>query len=484
MEKYQNLDRYQDFLGQLPLLQSYTQGIYFFPQRPEVTRDEIVSSLENAITKVRKAIPWMGARVVNEGKGPGSSGHYRAVPCPAPQLPLFVLDVSEEFPEYSVFQQHKASLSLLPNARRLTTVPGFPHKVDVQPDQEVAYSTLLQVNFVRGGVLLSINTQHNLADAGGFFLLIKAVAMAMRGEEFPVSLIAAANRDRRNAVPLLGPGEPLLDHSNQIRPPVTAKDPVASTAKARNHVFHFSPAALAAIKEMASTHEGAQADVKVKDGSQNGGAPPAVRFISTDDAICAFYWKHLTRARGYGDQHNQGSQKKTRFTRQMDGRRVMGLPADYTGVMSHTAICTLDAHEVASGWPLRDVAAALRGALDAASTAYHLRSIATLVAGTADRSTITYTGAFDPGLDVGSSSWRSFGSAGGVGGGGGAFPDFGPLLGRPEFLRRPPTLPFPGTVMLFPSADGGCDANACLTEGEFAALAADAEWNEHVEYVG
>lgn len=66
----------------------------------------------------------------------------------------------------------------------------------------------------------------------------------------------------------------------------------------------------------------------------------------------------------------------------------------------------------------------------------------------------------------------------------GASPDFVPLLGRPEFMRRPPMLLFPGTVMLLPTADGGCDVNACLNEEEFAALGAEPECNEFAESVG
>ncbi|KLU92893.1 hypothetical protein MAPG_11845 [Magnaporthiopsis poae ATCC 64411] len=102
--------------------------------------------------------------------------------------------------------------------------------------------------------------------------------------------------------------------------------------------------------------------------------------------------------------------------------------------------------------------------------------MATNVAGTADRSAITYTGDFNPDRDVGSSSTRWFQKS--------AFPDFGPLLGIPEFYRRPPSLPFPSTVLFFPSTEGNCDADVCVTDEDFETLMADPEWTKYAEHIG
>ncbi|KAK3367571.1 transferase family-domain-containing protein [Podospora didyma] len=458
---YQDLDRYQDVLGQLPILQAYTQGVYFFPLADGVTHGQVVSDVDRAITKVRTELPWMGGRVINVGRGPGDSGMYRVAACSSPPPALVAVDVSSIFPSYSEFQSRKAPLSLIQNGQVLTTVPGYPHKVDVDSEEDPALVVRVQVNFVTGGVLLSLSTQHNTADAGGFFVLVQALAMAMRGETFPSAFLEAVNRDRRNAVPLLGPNDkPPLDHSNQLRPPVTAANPLAVaplSSPAHNHIIRFTPAAMAHIKALASAADGFD---------------PSVRFISTDDAICAFYWQRLTRARA--NRIPPGT-KQARFTRQMDGRALVGLPPDYPGVVSHTAICALPVSTLLEA-PLSTVASAMRKALNEANNAHHLRSAATFIANTKDKSTITYTGKFDPQVDVGSSSWRSFGSAA-------AFPEFG-VLGKPEFLRRPPTLPFAGTIMLFPAADGSCDANACLTDEDLEALRGDLEWEAVVEYIG
>lgn len=457
IEEYHDLERYQDVLGQLPILQSYTQAVYFFPKPFDVPREQIVRDIHQAITKVRKEVPWASARVINVGKEHGDSGIYRVVACSTPQPPLITVDLSDDFPQYSLIQERKAPLSLIRDGRLLTTILGFPYKIDVDSDEEPAYCLRLQVNFIKDGVLLGFSLFHTIADAQGLLVIINMLSMAMRGEDFPKSTIEAANRDRRGAIPLLGTDEPLLDHSSQIRSPVTVQNPLAasrSSRQARNHIFRFVPAALAAIKELASQKEGFD---------------QAVPFISTDDALCAFYWQRLTRAR----RHRFPSETPSRFTRQMDGRQLIGLPPEYTGVVSHTAICTLS-FETLTNAPISTVASALRRALNNANTPYHLRSIATLIASTVDKSTITYTGNFDPNTDVGSSSWRRFDNP---------FPEFG-SLGRPEFLRRPPTLPFPGSIVLYPSPDGSCDANACLTDEDFAALNTDDEWNEFVEYIG
>ena len=127
------------------------------------------------------------------------------------------------------------------------------------------------------------------------------------------------------------------------------------------------------------------------------------------------------------------------------------------------------------------MAALLRRDLaEASSTPYRLRSFATFVASEPDRSTIAYAGRFNPDTDVGCTSVR-----GGGAGGAEAFPEFGALLGRPDFIRRPATAAFPGLVALLPgSPDGDCDVWACLRDADLEALNADETWRDFVEYIG
>ncbi|KAI0161032.1 transferase family-domain-containing protein [Hypoxylon sp. FL1284] len=454
MDDYRNLDRYQDqALGQLPMLQVYSHILYFFPMPHEVSREKIIRELEAAVTKVRQEVPWMGARVVNEGKTDGNSGTYRPAPCPLPEKAIDVADYTDEIPTYAEFQARKAPLSMI-NTELLTPVPCFPNKFE-DSDEHPAHVVRLQASFMRGGVVVDFAFQHNMGDASGHFGFVKLVATAMRGEPFPAGFLANANRDRRSIIPLLAPGEPTLDHSHHKRPPVSASVPLVPAADARYHVFRFSVAAMARLKALASRPEGFD---------------PAVPFVSTDDAICAFCWKRFVGAR----RARFPADATSRLGRQIDGRRLVGLPPDYMGEVAHTMSAWMTFGELVEA-PLSAVASHLRRRLNETNNLGHLRSFATFIAREPDKSTITYAGRFDPAVDLGSSSIRTLP---------GVFPSFGPL-GTPDYIRRPPSLPFPSTLVLYPGSPAGdCDAIACLTDADFEALKSDPEWNEYVEHIG
>ncbi|KAK0713558.1 hypothetical protein B0T26DRAFT_858248 [Lasiosphaeria miniovina] len=484
-EDYGNLDRYQDVLGQLPMLQVYSHVLYFFAMPEGVTAQDVVRDLEVAVTKVRRQVPWMGARIVNEGKGPGSSGLYRPVACAPPQPAIDVKFIPDDagHPSYAELRTHKAPQSMI-QTELLTPVPAFPQKFD-DSDESPAHVVRVQASFIRGGVIVDFAIAHNIADAGGHFGLVKLVAAAMRGEAIAPELLALANHDRRGLPRLLGPDEPLLDHSRHKRSsllPPPAPNP--SPEPARYHVFRFSPQSMARLKVLASQPEPtspsdtapalvpapAPVPAHAHAHAHATAHAPAPAFISTDDALCAFIWKRLISVR----QGRHPPTTRSRFGRQMDGRRLVGLGPDYMGEMAHNAECVLSFGELAT-LPVGAIAGRLRAALNAANTLHHLRSFATFVAREEDKAAITYAGEFRGETDVGCSSIRALR---------GVFPGFG-RLGTPEFVRRPPSVPFASTVVLFPGSEAGdCDAVACLTDRDFAVLRGDVEWNEFVEYIG
>ena len=477
MNEYRNLDRYQDnALGQLPMLQAYSHLMYFFPLPGDVSREKIVHDLSEAVTKVREVVPWIGARVINVGKADGSSGVYRPVstPFPSPAVDVAEATNNDAVPTYAELAKAKAALSRI-DAKVFTPVPGFPVRYDVNSDEYPVHVVRVQATFIQGGVLVDFAIAHNMADARGHLGFIRLVAAAMRGEPFPESVLAQACLDRRNAVPLLGDDEPMLDHSHHRRAPVTVDAPLTPKEPARYHIFRFTVASMAALKELAGRQrvEGVVDDSSA--ATDTSGAPPSVPFISADDALCAFYWQRLTAARQACRKVKLPASTMSRFGRQANGRRLAGLGEDYMADVIHTISTWLTLGELAS-LPLSGVAAHLRARLDATNTAYHLRSFATFVAREPDKSTITYAGEFDQRVDIGCTSTRGLWRE--------AFPSFG-VLGTPEYLRRPPSIPFTGTLALFPgTSEGDCDAVACLTDAEFEALRADPEWAKRVEYIG
>jgi trichothecene 3-O-acetyltransferase len=253
MDEYNNLDRYQDnALGQLPMLQAYSHLMYLFPLPGQASQEEIVRDLSEAVTKVREAVPWIGARVINVDKTGVSSGVYRPVSSPFPSPAVDVADATSNdvVPTYAELGKAKAPLSKI-DTQLFTRVPGFPVKCDVNSDERPAHVVRVQATFIQGGVLVDFAIAHNMADARGHLGFIRLVATAMRGEPFPESVLTQACLDRRNAVPLLGDDEPTLDHSHHRRAPVTADAPLTPKQPARYHIFRFTAASMAALKELA-----------------------------------------------------------------------------------------------------------------------------------------------------------------------------------------------------------------------------------------
>lgn len=454
MEDFNDLSRYQDILGQLPMLQVYAHILYMFPLPKETSHRRLIDQLGDSITKVRQEVPWMGARVVNEGKSDGNSGLYRVIECPKPEQAIEVRDLRDKVAPYSELVAKKAPLSMI-DPKLLTPVPGFPTRFE-DSEEDPARVVRLQASLIEGGLILDFVIHHNMVDAGGHFGFVKLVAMAMRGEEFPIAILKEANRDRRCLFPLLTPDEPMLDHTHHRRPPLTEAAPLNYQHEtSRYHIFRFSRDSMAALKSLSSRRSDMDSEVP---------------FITTDDALSAFCWKRITIARSSHFEPDT----RSRFSRAIDGRGPLGISPDYMGDVVHNVATWLSFQQLCI-LPLSAIASKLRKDLNRVNTSFHVRSFATFIAKEPDKSTITYAGEFNPMTDLGCSSIRGRKDL---------FPDFGEL-GRPQLVRRPPPAPFPGLTVMFPANGcGDCDAMICLTEKDFQALSADAEWTQYVEYIG
>ncbi|GKZ25018.1 hypothetical protein AbraIFM66951_001003 [Aspergillus brasiliensis] len=454
---YADLGRYEDVLGQLPMLQVYTHILLLFSIHEGISRDDIVSDLISAVAMIREKVPWMAGKVINIDKSPGNSGKYVVVPCPAPDRLIEVKDVSRALPPYQEIQRLKAPNHLL-DSGLLAPTTAFPQRFE-DSEEDPSRVIRLQANFVDGGVLIDFVTQHNMTDGGGVFGFARLVAQAMRGEKFSDALLEQVNRDRRNIVPLLRPEEQMLDHSHYLRPPIGNELPMMFQEPAQWHVIRIVAAKVVDLKTQA-TPPPEKSD-------------PDVPFITADDAISAFFWKKLTVVR---HQRRSAPEARSRFSRAMDGRKVMGVSAEYMGDLVHNVATWLTFGELVE-LPLYAVAHHLRRELNHANTAYHVRSFATFVAQQRDKSTITYAGAFNPDTDVGMSSLSRADVM---------RHEFG-ILGRPDFVRRPNFSGnlLPGLLYIFPMRlEGDLDMLICLTDTDMGILRQDPEWNQVVEYIG
>lgn len=335
--------RYQDVIGQFPQLKTYNHGLFCFPVENESSRNEIVEALAAAWDKVTSSIPWLKEQVINKDKKPGDSGYFTTAPWPSdvpsdPKSRIYVKDCSDICPSYPELLKAGAPVSML-DGSILCPFPGFPlsyEEAKIGPAPPVA----IQANFIKGGVLLNFSNQHNVMDATGLFTFIMLIAAAMRGEGLPEKIVEAANLDRRGVIPLLPPGEPMKNHDHLRRPPAPALPTPAQTPPPQARpsykwaYWRIPKTKIAEIKALATPPPPHPSSTSSSPSDQQ----PSKNFISTNDALSAFYWSRLAHIRlsltpSLLLPQENGKEKKWKFSRAIDTRFTLHTPAGYMGQM-------------------------------------------------------------------------------------------------------------------------------------------------------
>ncbi|KFZ04278.1 hypothetical protein V502_10272 [Pseudogymnoascus sp. VKM F-4520 (FW-2644)] len=448
----------QDVMGQFPQLKTYNHGSLIFSMPDGVSRESLVTALEASTGKILSAIPWLHEQVVHVGQAPGTSGKFELAPWPAdaPKNTLIrVRDCSDLLPSHEEMLKSQGPASML-DGNLICAVPGFPLRYDeavIGP----APAAIIQVNWIKGGVILTFSNQHNVMDGSGVFQLIALLSTAMNGEEISKSAIEEGNRDRKTVVPLYGPDEPIRDHSHMlIKTPLSAAAAPNKAQSLSSWVFlRFWKKSVPEIKAMATDPVGYD---------------KSVPFITSNDAISAFYWKRLAIARV---RNGQDGQALSKFSRAIDARAVMGVSREYMGQMVYFSATWLTYQELVD-LPLSTIASRMRKSMNESNNEFSVRSYATFVSRIQDRTTIAYGGPFNRETDIASSSMAQAA----------VVLKFG-ILGTPELVRRPNLAPIPGTLYFFPP-DGSGDLNLlmCLTQQELEAMRSDPEWSQCTQYIG
>jgi hypothetical protein len=472
--------RHQDVLGQFPLLKSYHHVVALFPLNDSTTTYEsVVESLETGLGKLVAEIPWLADQVINEGKEPGNSGVFKLASWPSDSPPntlLRVKDCSKLLPSYVEIIKARGPISML-DGNIICPFPGFPLSYD-EAKIGPAPVIMLQANFVTGGLLLNFSFQHNILDMTGLFAFMSYLSAAMRDIEIPARSLEQVNRDRTKVVPLFGPEDgPIRDHSHLIIPkpaPLSTSEPVSEPTSGKGDkspsevdigkwvFFHILPSKVTEIKALASTAS--------SNTSTETNDVAAVPFISTNDALCAFYWKRICAVRL---QNGQSPSAKSKFSRAIDGRQAMGVSREYMGQLVYFAATFLPLQEVVD-LSLPALTHKLRADLNDVNNSFSVRSYATFLAGVKDKGTLAYGGPFNRELDIGSSS-------------GSLAPlalNFGPVLGAPDLLRRPKLAPLLGCLYFFPTENKYLPMLVCLKSKDLEGLRKDPEWSQCTEFIG
>jgi hypothetical protein len=269
-------------------------------------------------------------------------------------------------------------------------------------------------------------------------------------------------------VPLLKKGEIPLEHDEMRKPSSlnptdgAAPPPPSQGPKASWVYWRFPHEKLSNLKKLASP------DPKTR--------------VSTNDAITAFYTQRLTSMRIAAGRLSRD--ESIHSFRAADGRARLDppVPKGYLGHLVGLAYTEWPAASTVLDSPLSKVASDLRASLDKVDD-HQIRSLATLIHTTEDRTTIFYGAKKKSGKDILISSWAQMDLA--------RTCDFGHLLsrdgkdGRPDFVRRAKMDVVPDLTYIMPrNREGDMDIGACLFEEDIEGLERDEVWKMYTRMIG
>lgn len=347
---------------------------------------------------------------------------------------------------------------------KLSTAQLSPLGIMPEPSQQPVMAA--QANFIEGGLLLSIGAHHSVCDASAFDTIINTWARntAAAGISNPVEVVEPISNDRSilmKAIPGANPADfpeyalsPTQGTAADLNSHQTAAAPIPfELPPMESKIFYFSPESLAELKVSAAAY-------------------------STNDALCAFLWRHITLARnppGVDPTTNSEAEEKNSallYSVNIRSRAIPPLPANYpgnaslAGMTDRLKIPTLTAKE--SG--LKDAAASIRKSLQKFDTPDCVPLTIGFINSRPNPTDykIAYHGFLGP--DISATSWADIHVYEGF---------WGEALGKPEFFRMPGEGADGGTV-IFPrlplKEGGGLEVMVGLECGAMERLLKDEEF--------
>ncbi|KAJ3090292.1 hypothetical protein HK102_004215 [Quaeritorhiza haematococci] len=461
-----DLDLPLDILGQQPLLKIYTQICLCFSVADASSHTHIVDTLQKGLERLSANFPWVAGQVVEEGSEGGNAGIFKIKPLERiPRLIVKDLRHDPSIPTMDALRQANFPFSMLDESiiAPRKTLPGG------SDDEDETYPVfLVQATFITGGLLLTFVGEHNAMDMTGQGQVIHILSKACHNEQFTGEELSTGNLDRRDLVPLLDDSyKECSELARQVAkhtPPShldangTNGDPAAPfpPPKSTWAYFTFPHISLTALKSLATQ------TITLPSG-----------YISTDDALSAFIWQSVIRAR----LPRREPTSESTLARAVDVRRYIGVPQTYPGLLQNMTYHTNSLRQLVTE-PLGVVASQLRLAVDpkTSNLGYCTRALATLLSHTSDKASVSFTATLDLSADLMISSWAKVDCYN---------LDFNLGLGKPEAVRRPRFEPFESLIYLMPRAlDGEIAVAICLRDEDLGRLRADEEFGKYGKYIG
>lgn len=433
----------------------YTQLCFCYVANHDYRQEQIVEKLRKGLRVLTEAVPWLAGQVAEQ------SGSFRVVPfrdSPILVVKDFTSDIS--VPTMQDFRDARFPFSMLDEElvcprHTLSDGPG--------EDESQPYPVLvLQMSFLRGGVVLSISACHSTMDIVGQVQIITMLSRACRNEHFTKEETASCNTVREGLIDMIladvgvaaksfqSPGPSISSTENG-----RSSDTSSRTKKLEWAYFAFSASRLRLLKQ-----------------SVTSTLPGSTLFVSTDDCICALLWQSLARAR----LERVGPTAPLNFVRQVDVRKHLGIPNTYPGGMVTSVTDSLSLAKLSAYSP-GVIASRLRDSLNPQALVSSVHALALKARDPSREQASSDSGKKkDRESTITMSSWTKADCAD---------VDFDLGLGPPAAVRRPRFTPIEGVVYLLPKGkDDEILAGLCLREDDMEGLRTDEEFCKWVEYIG
>lgn len=308
-----------------------------------------------------------------------------------------------------------------------------------QPGDRLPIS-LIQANFIHGGLILTWNALHVAGDGTSFYVWTKAWAEGCRraqgiyqtNEKVPDAIW----RDRSQFIKSSGrnPGR-IEDHPEYTLLPFTppGMPPKMTSLNHRGQVYYFSPESLAALKEDASP--------------ANATKPTDQSWISTNDALSALLWRTVMTVQNPVEKL-EGDPMSV-FNIALDGRQRTNpkIHPETLGCFLEWVAPSVSIREMLTTLNIADLAVLIRKALLRANNEF-TDDVAALVDSLEDVDRLVATAFLDvPGNNCVQSSWLGFELYG---------IQWGPLLGHQiQSVRLPHLGVINGAQLVLPKLPNG-----------------------------
>jgi hypothetical protein len=447
-----DIDECLDITGQASCLDMHIQLClcYSLPESRSSASASAIQSLTNGLQALTRSFPWVAGAVVYEDPTKTHTGR-RKIKSLGISPALVIKDLRDDPTGLTMEALREAEFPI--RLLKEEVIAPIATYSGGQPGPKPVL--ILQGTLIRGGFILNVAGQHQAMDYPGLEQILHLLSKVCQGREFTPDEVASGNLSRYNLIPFLEESyQPRTELYRRIVTPV-AQVPHENVRPSSWVNAIFDAASLAKLKSIA------ERDVRTP-----------VRFISTDDALTAFVWKSVVRARL---SRLPVSQVAT-LSRAVNIRHLFNIPEGHPGMVTQCVYDTATFGQLADE-PLGVTASRLRSELDHEKTGLVsiTRGVATMVHRSPDKRILNYMATLKTDVDLMFSSFAKVDAYG---------LDFNMGLGTPEAVRLPLPPADPGIVYVLPKRpDGQLVLSMCLLDTDLKRMQQDKDFVQFGRFI-